>query len=799
MCSKGTSKLRRVMSFVMSFVLVLTMAVSLLPAADAQAAGTDSITLGSKGTSFEKGKTYLVPISLKHAYKDQDSAAASCPGKYGTLTIGEDGTATLSMTCRSVTQAGITDYAYNFNIYQGNLSSNKKAATVVKTQDVAWDSSTKTVPQTISFEIPSAMKTQDYVYLTMKVDAMSDMGMSDPDARLFIEYADAKESGDDSLNYEKKYSGQVQAFGKYWIDVTVKVEEGVITDLTISGRDFANDSSGESNEKIYLPKAIKKIEDQIIGKGIYDTDTDLLNDIDVVSGATVSAELIKESVMNAIGVEVKKEVIPDAPKTVPAAGTYSIQIKNITDEVAHSLIGKDGTNYWKTAYLTVDKSGNMYLSYRHENCTLEEPLHVLGFNGYYKGRDNDGNGGTLKKTTQIKTAKCSDHGTTVVTDVKIPLIGSTSAPQQKYYVNTYLYVEAMKNVDGLQAGIQFDHGKFNIDSTITLNWDTLTKVSKDAYFPQESKTAPAKKVTKKLTVGKKYKAGGNTYKALTASTVSLVKAAKKKKISVPNTVTVGGVKASVTVIGNNAFSSAKKKVTSVTIGTNVTTIGKKAFAGCKKLKKITVKSKKLKKVGAKALSGIHKKAVIKVPKKQKKKYTKLFKNKGQKKTVKAASENDSIFSKGDVVDTKPQPAKVKKLTKGKKYTSGGNTYQALSANTVSLVKAAAKKSVSVPATVTVGGVKASVTAIGNNAFSSAKKKVTSVTIGTNVTKIGKKAFANCKKLKKITVKSTKLKSVGAKALSGIHKKAVIKVPKKQKKKYTKLFKNKGQKKTVKIK
>ena len=91
---------------------------------------------------------------------------------------------------------------------------------------------------------------------------------------------------------------------------------------------------------------------------------------------------------------------------------------------------------------------------------------------------------------------------------------------------------------------------------------------------------------------------------------------------------------SVTAIGNNAFTSAKKKVTSVTIGANVTSIGKKVFAGCSKLKKINVQSKKLKKVGTKALQGIHKMAVIKVPKKNKKAYTKLFKGKGQKKTVK---------------------------------------------------------------------------------------------------------------------------------------------------------------------
>ena len=44
-----------------------------------------------------------------------------------------------------------------------------------------------------------------------------------------------------------------------------------------------------------------------------------------------------------------------------------------------------------------------------------------------------------------------------------------------------------------------------------------------------------------------------------------------------------------------------------------------------------------------------------------------------------------------------------------------------------------------------------------------------------------------------------LKKVGAKAFKGIYKKAVIKVPKAQKKKYKKLLAKKGQAKTVKIK
>lgn len=149
--------------------------------------------------------------------------------------------------------------------------------------------------------------------------------------------------------------------------------------------------------------------------------------------------------------------------------------------------------------------------------------------------------------------------------------------------------------------------------------------------------------------------------------------------------------------------------------------------------------------------------------------------------------------------TKPGTgAQAAALTTGNTYTVGGNTYQATSADTVTVKAVANKKSVNIPASVTVGGVKANVTAIGNNAFKKAKKKLTKVTIGANVTSIGKKAFAGCKKLKKITIKSKKLASVGTKAFKGISKKAVIKVPKAKKKAYVKLLKNKGQAKSVKI-
>lgn len=101
----------------------------------------------------------------------------------------------------------------------------------------------------------------------------------------------------------------------------------------------------------------------------------------------------------------------------------------------------------------------------------------------------------------------------------------------------------------------------------------------------------------------------------------------------PSSIRYKGKKYPVREIGKRALYKYKK-LKKVVIGSNVERIGEKAFYGDKSLKTITVKTKKLKTVGKKALYGIHKKAVIKVPKSKLTKYKKVFKKKGQKKTVK---------------------------------------------------------------------------------------------------------------------------------------------------------------------
>lgn len=145
--------------------------------------------------------------------------------------------------------------------------------------------------------------------------------------------------------------------------------------------------------------------------------------------------------------------------------------------------------------------------------------------------------------------------------------------------------------------------------------------------------APAAKAGTVVTVGNlNYKITSVKANSCTV-TVTGMKNKKKTSVKIPATVRSKNVSYKVTAVANNAF-KGNKKLKSVTIGKNVTSIGKNVFKGCKNLKKITLSTKVLKKVGAGCLKGIHKKAVIKVPAKNKKAYKKLFKKKGQAKTVK---------------------------------------------------------------------------------------------------------------------------------------------------------------------
>lgn len=128
---------------------------------------------------------------------------------------------------------------------------------------------------------------------------------------------------------------------------------------------------------------------------------------------------------------------------------------------------------------------------------------------------------------------------------------------------------------------------------------------------------------------------------------------------------------------------------------------------------------------------------------------------------------------------------------GTTYLVSGSTYKVTKAGAEVMVYKTSKvaRSVTIPATIKAKGIIYKVTSIGAKAFNS-NKKLKKVTIGANIAKISNNAFFKCPALKTVTVKTMKLtkKTAGKKAFKGVNKKMVIKVPKKMKKAYVKIFK-----------
>lgn len=617
-------------------------------------------------SDLEQGQTYIVPASLM---KSNDiaspSAASAALGKYVEVTVDENRTYQITADLYSVNMAGLVDYCQDIQYYDGTLpltdSSKWIDVEVLATQEVqqSLGEGTKMVPTRISFPMPEKMQkeleesggTSGGVFIKMFVEAMS----SSPSAYVSLDFANAKVTGDPTLTYQATGSSRVNLFGKYNVNASVSVVDGKISDVSVEGSDFGGTSADYNKSK--LATAAKGMNENLKGK--YDTDQTGIYSVDTVSGATVSSEAIRDAVLTALDLEIPVEEIPEVTEEVKNGleeGVYKVTIKNITDVVAHSLVGEETAD----AYVIVDEDGSMDLQYEMVSSTTKEPLQVLDFNGYYKNNDRSSSSNLTKEGAVYRFGKEDTYGWDVVTDIRVPLAGEVSS---QYYINTYLYVDAMSNLGKDEPeeieGVLFDKGRFNIDSTITIYWDELEKVDSSSVdiLPKEeddknpdspsgqnggqqgtTQTPTAQTPSANtgaqtsLTAGATYKAGKNTYQVTSDGTVTVKKVANKKSVKIPSAVTINGQKVKVTAIANNAFKKAKK-LTKVTIGANVTAIGRKAFAGCKNLKKITVKSKKLTKVGKKAFKGINKKAVIKVPKKYRKAYTKLFKNKGQAKSV----------------------------------------------------------------------------------------------------------------------------------------------------------------------
>jgi len=227
-------------------------------------------------------------------------------------------------------------------------------------------------------------------------------------------------------------------------------------------------------------------------------------------------------------------------------------------------------------------------------------------------------------------------------------ITAVGSGEDEYYVGEYLNVSAYLNYTKAQGKKPAPpHTLDKSEYEISFNGSKLKSTDKGIQCMDTGtvkvtvflKDYPQLKVTKEIKIkvkkGSVVTRNGCQYKVTNKSkkTVSLIKGANKKKVTIPKTIKIDGTKYKVTKIASQAFKGITK-VTEVTIGENVTSLGREAFANCSNLKKITVKSTKLKSIGKNAFKGIKKKATIKVPKSKLTKYKTLFKGKGQSKKVK---------------------------------------------------------------------------------------------------------------------------------------------------------------------
>ena len=124
------------------------------------------------------------------------------------------------------------------------------------------------------------------------------------------------------------------------------------------------------------------------------------------------------------------------------AGHLWILVAVRSDVVDHSLIQTDTA----PAVLQVEEDGTMRLSYRMVSGTDQEPMYILGFNGYYI--DNEDSGELSMEGVTFRTEEAGEYQ--VVTQVSVPLPGELS---RYYYNNVYIYVPAMGNLNGEISGI----------------------------------------------------------------------------------------------------------------------------------------------------------------------------------------------------------------------------------------------------------------------------------------------------------------------------------------------------------
>lgn len=417
---------------------------------------------GSGNKALTSG-TYNLDVKMMKANNITSASMAGSCIKGGTLTVAEDGKATITIDLQPVTVGTISDWAEQWKIYNGNSPSGE-------TTDAAAHINSDGKVDQISFELKD--NSVDGVYVNMFVSAMN----TAQDAYLAFDYSGCGESTTNT------YTGtaHVDQFGEYDVNVTVTVTDGVITGITVEGTNFGGTHADYNKSK--LQAAIDGLKEAFNGKSADDAEG--IDGVEAVTGATYSSNAIKSAILNALSLAVEDEVI-NIPTEKLAQGEYTVDIAFYTDNVKHSLIENDKAK----ATIKVDADGKLTLTTDVINGTVKEPLYVLNFNGYYENNDISK---ALKTDADVTmgTVDYSDDvfekDTPVVTKVTFPLEGEYA---KIYNTNASIYVPAMKNLTGNITGIEFDRGIFKSDCFAKIYWDSIEKISEPVVMEDGSYTA----------------------------------------------------------------------------------------------------------------------------------------------------------------------------------------------------------------------------------------------------------------------------------------------------------------------
>lgn len=694
---------------ILSLFMVFAMIIGLVPAAD--------MTVLAEEREVLKAGTYDIPVKLLKEDKSSVSMASAAV-QSATFVVAEDGTTEVTLGLGTVN--GV--YASQWKYYTEDSCEDKsKLADTTPVKDADGNEIS------VTFTLPKEAYSWGGVFLQMSIG-----GGWAHNAYLSFDLSNVK--SDDGTVQSSSVS-HVKQFGEYDIDVTVTAKDEKILKIDVTGKNF----SGQyvDNNKMYLNKAVEGLKDAYVGKSVKDVKE--IEAVDSVSGATYSSNGIKDAIIKALGLEATKEVI-NVPSEKLKEGTYTVDISYTTDLASHSLV----ENEKNTAVINVDANGNMSLTTDIINGTTKEPLYVTQFNGYYADNDKTKE---LKKDAVVEKSAV-DYEDDVftaedkaVTKVTLPLEGDYAVI---YNTNAEIYVPIMKNLTGEISGVKFDRGKFSTDCFIKVYWDSLKKDSSSSS--SSGSTLNLKDGTYTVT-GSLYKPGmTSTSMSDTAidHTMKLIVSGEKARLTMNfKGMDISGITGYIgslsyydtgykmDVNGNPTGSLVSADVESVQKNSDGTIVSDDYGTNYPSVLSFDV-------IPEAFNDGIVP-LQITVPVME---------------AIAPAAGAQNVYLKLDLnsiklSETEKPSTNTNKAEIGTKVVNSGNTYKVISKEKVTLLRGKKNiKSITIPATVKVNGVKCKVTAVAANAFKN-NKKLTNVTIGKYVTKVGNNAFKGCKKLKNI--------------------------------------------------